>query len=367
MAKRDFYEVLEVDRTSDQGAIKKAYRNLAMKYHPDRNPGDSQAADRMKGVNEAYAVLSDPEKRQLYDAYGHAGLEGYTQEDIFGGVDFSSLFREFGLGDIFGFGGGLFDSVFGRATTRERVARKGADLRYDLPLTLEDVAHGVEKTLDLTRDATCPSCRGTGAEAGGSAECDVCQGSGQEVREHISGATLIRQIATCRNCRGIGTVIQTKCKVCEGSGSVTENEQVEVNIPAGASTGHALRIRGKGEEGPEMPGDLYVVIHVQDHPLFERNGDDIYLQQDLDFTTATLGGDVKVPSLNGDVSVTIPEGTQTGAVFRVEGQGLPNVDGSGKGSEFVLVKVVTPTDLTSEEKKLLKDFRKLRDHSENES
>ncbi len=367
MAKSDFYKALEVERTVDQETIKKAYRNLAMKYHPDRNPGNSQAADRMKEINEAYAILSDPEKRRLYDVYGHAGLEGYTQEDIFRGVDFSSLFREFGLGDVFGFGGGLFDSMFGRPSTQGRVSRKGADLRYDLSLTLEDVFRGVDKTLDLTRDVICPSCRGTGAEDGGSAECDVCKGSGQEVREHVSGATVIRQITTCRNCRGAGNVVKNRCNVCEGSGLVTEREEVEVNVPAGASTGHALRIRGKGEEGPETPGDLYVVVHVQDHPLFERNGNDIYLAQDISATTAALGGDIHVPSLNGNVSVAIPEGTQTGAMFRIEGEGLPSLDGSGMGSEFVMVKVITPTRLTPEEKKLLREFQKLRDESESKS
>lgn len=358
--KKDYYEVLGIDSNADEAAIKKAYRNLAMKYHPDRNPGDAQAVEKMKEINEAYAILSDVEKRRLYDIYGHAGLEGYTQEEIFRGVDFSSLFREFGLRDFFGFGDSLFDTFFGRRTATRRSPRKGADLRYDLSVSLEEAAFGAEKTIELPKVEQCPSCNGTGAEPDGLPTCETCGGTGQIVREQRSGYSVFRQISVCGKCRGKGKVVRKPCKECEGKGAIEKKKEILVRIPAGADTGYSIRVEGEGEKGEDVPGDLYVVLHVEKHPIFERHSDDIYLQKDIAFTTAALGGEIRVPALDGELKLDIPEGTQTGAVFRIENEGIPHIDSHGRGDEYVVVKVVTPTHLSRKEKELLREFQKLR-------
>jgi molecular chaperone DnaJ len=363
MEKRDYYEVLGIGRDADETAIKKAYRSLAMKYHPDRNPGDGHAAEKMKEINEAYAVLSDNEKRRLYDTYGHAGLQGLTQEDIFRGVDFSSIFREFGLSDIFGFGDSLFDSFFGRRTTSRRGPRKGADLRYDLSVTLEEVALGTEKTIELRRTETCTACNSTGAKLGGLAQCQSCRGTGQIVKEQRSGFSIFRQITTCGKCRGKGTIVKELCEECKGKGFIEKPEKLVVSIPAGADTGYRIRVEGKGDQGKDLPGDLYIILNREKHPIFERHGDDIYLQQDISFTTAALGGEIEVPSLNGTLTLDIPEGTQTGSVFRIAGKGIINIDGHGRGDEYVVVKVITPTNLSNKEKELLRQFERLRQKS----
>ena len=360
MAKRDYYEVLGVDRTADSKAVKKAYRSLAMKYHPDRNPGDDAAATSMKEVNEAYAVLNDPKKRDLYDRYGHAGLEGYTQEDILRGVDFSSIFSEFGLGDIFGFGGDPFGGIFGSRTRTRTRTRKGADIRYDLEITLQDVAKGLNRTITLDRASTCAGCLGTGAEAGGESECETCLGSGRSVREERSGFGIVRQILTCAGCRGSGRVIVEPCGTCEGRGRTTETVEIDVDVPPGVEDGHALQISGEGEAGPDLPGDLFVVLNVIPDPRFERRGQDLVVRHEIDMATAALGGDVEVPTLDGAVSITLPEATQHGTTFRLSGQGLPHVRGGDVGDEYVMVKIVVPTDLNEEERRLLQDYRQLR-------
>lgn len=360
MAKRDYYEVLGVDRSADSQVVKKAYRSLAMKYHPDRNPGDDSAAQSMKEVNEAYAILNDPKKRGLYDHYGHAGLEGYTQEDIFRGVDFSSIFSEFGLGDIFGFGGDPFGGVFGARTRTRPRTRKGADIRYDLEITLQDVAHGLKKTITLDRGSTCAGCLGSGAEAGGESQCDACLGSGRSVREERSGFGVVRQILTCAECRGSGRVILAPCATCQGRGRTTETVDIELDVPPGVEDGHALQVSGEGETGPDLPGDLFVVLNVTPDPRFERRGQDLVVKQEIDIATAALGGDLEVPGLEGPVSVTLPEATQHGAAFRLSGHGLPNLRGGGLGDQYVVVKVTVPIDLNDEEKRLLEEYRKLR-------
>ena len=343
MSQRDYYEILGIDRDADESAIKKAYRSLALKYHPDRNPGDGEAGERMKEVNEAYAVLCDPERRRLYELYGRAGLEGLTQEDIFGGVDFAGLFREFGLG---GFGDSLFDSFFGRRRTTTARRQKAADLRYDLELTLEEAAFGTEKTIALPRLETCPACRG----------------SGQTVTEHRSGYSIFRQISPCRRCQGQGQMIREPCLECQGKGSIRKTEEIAVSIPKGVDTGHTMRVEGEGEAGKGMvePGDLYVVLKVAKHRLFERHDDDLYLQKEITFTQAALGDQLKVPGLEGDLELEIREGTQTGAVFQLLGKGVPHLEGRGRGDQYVIVKVLTPTDLNKEEKHLLREFEKLR-------
>jgi molecular chaperone DnaJ len=357
--KRDYYEILGVGRDAEGSTIKKAYRSLAMKYHPDRNPDDAEAAERMKEINEAYAVLSDTQKRRLYDTYGHAGLEGYTQADIFSGVDFSSLFREFGLRDFFGFGDSLFDSFFGRRTTTRRGPKKGADLRYDLTVTLEDVAFGAEKIMELPVVEQCSACSGSGAEAGGLEHCTSCQGTGQIVREQRSGYSVFRQITVCGKCRGQGKVVKRGCKECQGKGVIEKTKELKVAIPRGADTGYQIKLEGEGERSEGVPGDLYVVLHVEKHPVFERHGDDIYLQQDIAFTTAALGGTVEVAGLNGNLTLDIPAETQTGTTFRIDGEGMPRLNGYGKGDQYVMVKVVTPQDLTEREKELLRELDRL--------
>ncbi len=361
MAKRDYYEVLGVGRDADPAAIKKAYRNLAMQYHPDRNPGNGEAAQKMKEVNEAYAVLCDPRKRSLYDAYGHAGLEGYTQEDIFRGVDFSSLFREFG----FGFGDGLFDGLFGRRGASRRGPRRGADLQYDLSLALEEAYSGIERTIELPRASACLTCKGTGAQAGGVEICSRCRGTGQAVREQRSGYGVVRQITVCGECRGRGQMVRQPCPDCGGKGAVETKKEIRIEVPAGADTGYTIRIEGEGETGADgPPGDLYIVVRLEPHSVFERHGDDIYLQQDVSFPVAALGGEVAVPGLSGDLKVDIPEGAQTGAIVRMPGQGMPRPGKRGRGDQYVVVRVVTPTHLSREEKDLLRQLQKLRQKPE---
>ena len=364
--KRDYYEILGIGRNADDAAIKKAYRTLAMKYHPDRNPGDSQAVQRMKELNEAYAVLSDPQKRRLYDQYGHAGLEGYSQDDIVRNVDFSSLFHEFGLTDLFGFSDSIFGSFFDRAGTARAESGKGADLRYDLTVTLEEVASGAEKVLNVPLTGQCPDCNGVGAQPGGLARCSACGGTGQIVRQKHSGYTLIHQITVCPKCSGRKHVIEKPCPQCQGKGIIQQTKHVRVRIPAGADTGYVIKVPYEGERGKYRPGDLYVVLNVKKHPVFERRGDDIFLQLDIALTTAALGGRVKVPGVHKTLELEIPEGTQTGSVFRIPNEGIPHLDRHGRGDECVMVRVLTPTNLSPKEKELLKELERLRQQAKHE-
>ncbi len=366
--KRDYYEVLGINREADEVAIKQAYRRLAIKYHPDRNPGDRQAAERMKEINEAYAVLSDPRKRRQYDAYGQAGLEGYTAEDIFGGIDFSSLFREFGLRDLFsGFGFGrssIFDDFFGnsRARVQELEIQRGADLECELEIDLEEAFYGAEKKITLPWSEVCPDCRGSGADRGGISTCRDCGGAGQLVREQRSGYSLFRQITTCPRCRGAGKTITAACLQCRGKGTVEKEREVLVRIPRGADSGHTLKVSGEGEPGSGrgMAGDLYIKLKVKKHPLFERKGSDIYVEKEISLTQAILGGTVRgVPGLEGELSLQVPEGAENGMVFRIAGQGMPKYDGE-RGDEYVRIKVSLPRNLCAEEKHLLRQFEWLR-------
>jgi len=358
--RRDYYEVLGVARGADESDITRAYRALAMRYHPDRNPGDAECVARMKEINEAYGVLCDGDKRRLYDMYGHAGLSGYSQSDIFRGADFGDIFRDLGFGG-FGFGDGIFESLFGRGRTATRERRRGADLRYNLEVTLEEAASGLEKTLEIPRRRTCTSCRGSGAKEGAASTCECCRGTGQMVTEHRSGIGVFRQISTCSACQGTGRHIKEPCSLCEGKGILEEVSELTVTIPRGVDSGHTIRLEGQGEsaDGDITPGDLYVVVSVQKHEVFERHGDDLYMGRDLSLVEAALGATMAVASLDGEATLEIPAGTQGGTLFRLKGKGMPKLGSKHHGDLYVVAKVVTPERLTNEQKELLRKFQRL--------
>ena len=349
MDKRDYYQVLEVARTATDQELKSAYRKLAMRYHPDKNPGDASAEEKFKEAAEAYAVLSDGEQRRRYDRFGHAGVSS-TAGASWGAPGFGGI--EDILGDLFGFG-----DVFGgsRAGSRRSAAQRGADLRYDLEITLEDAANGMTANLRIPRLETCETCKGSGAAAGTQPEaCATCNGSGQ-MRFQQGFFSVAR---TCHACRGVGKVIKSPCKDCRGAGRVEREKQMEVKIPAGVETGSRLRVQGEGESGISggASGDLYVVIHVAEHEHFERQGSNLYAAVPITFAQAALGADIAVRTLDAEDKVKIPVGTQTGTVFRLKGKGMPVLGGRGRGDLFVSVTVVTPTSLTREQRKLLEQL-----------
>jgi molecular chaperone DnaJ len=352
MSKRDYYEVLSVARTASEQEIKSAYRRLAVKYHPDKNPGDAEAEEKFKEAAEAYSVLSDADQRRRYDRFGHAGVSssaggaGGWGAPGFGGIEDI-------LGDLFGFG-----DVFGggsRSGGRRTTAQRGADLRYDLEITLEDAAGGMTAQLRIPRLETCEKCKGSGAAEGTQPEtCGTCSGAGQ-VRYQQGFFSVAR---TCSTCRGTGHVIKNPCDACKGAGRVEREKTMEVKIPAGVETGSRLRIAGEGEAGTQggATGDLYVVIHVGEHERFERQGSNLYSSVPINFSQAALGAEIAVQTLNGQQQVKIPAGTQTGTVFRLKGQGMPVLGGRGRGDLFIAVTVVTPTTLTREQRRILEQL-----------
>jgi len=350
VSKRDYYDVLGVERQATDQQIKSAYRKLALKHHPDRNPGDRQAEERFKEAAEAYAVLADREKRSLYDRFGHAGVSagagaGGFDPTIF--ADFSDIFA--GLGDVFGFG-----DIFG-ARRRRGGPQRGADLRYDLEITFAESARGAETTIQIPREETCETCHGSGAAPGTSPEtCSQCKGSGQ-LRYQQGFLTVTRP---CANCRGTGKTIAKPCQTCRGAGRVSRDRKLTVKIPAGIATGQRLRLHAEGEHGTSggPPGDLYVVVHVQEHQFFHRDGDDLYCELPVGYPTLALGGSVKVPTLNGREELHIPVGTQSGTRFKLRGKGMPNVSGRGHGDLHVIARVAVPKKLTKEQKQLLEEL-----------
>jgi molecular chaperone DnaJ len=351
VSKRDYYEVLGVERVATEQQIKSAYRKLALKHHPDRNPGNQEAEESFKEAAEAYAVLADREKRSLYDRFGHAGVSGSGAGGIDPTIfaDFSDIFA--GLGDAFGFG-----DIFG-ARRRRSGPQRGSDLRYDLEISFEESAGGAETTIQIPREESCETCKGSGAAPGTSAEtCNQCKGTGQ-LRYQQGFLTVARP---CPNCRGTGKTIAKPCHTCRGAGRVGRDRKLTVKIPPGIATGQRLRLTGEGEHGTAggPPGDLYVVVHVQDHHFFHREGDDLYCELPIGFATLSLGGSVKVPTLNGRDELHIPAGTQSGTRFRLRGKGMPNVSGRGHGDLYVVAGVVIPKKLTKEQKHLLEELSK---------
>ncbi|MEM2210650.1 MAG: molecular chaperone DnaJ [Nitrososphaerales archaeon] len=355
--KRDYYEILGVPRNATKEEIKQAYRKLALQYHPDRNKSPD-AEEKFKEISEAYAVLSDDEKRRQYDMYGHAGIDGrYTPEDIFRGVDFDEIFRDLG----FGFGGfeSIFDMFFGRGKSYS--PPPGRDLRYDLEITLEDVVNGTIKEIQVPRTEVCKVCNGSGAEPGtGLKFCSKCNGTGQVQQVRTSGFARFVTITTCHVCKGRGQIIEHRCKVCKGSGVVEVNRKIQVRIPAGVDEGYTLRLKGEGDVSREggPAGDLYIVIHIKPHPLFKRSDSDIIYEARISFPQAALGTEIRVPTLNGGAVLKIPPGTQSGTIFRLKGKGIPKLNGFGRGDELVKVIVETPTKLTERQKQLLREFMK---------
>jgi len=349
---RDYYEVLGVSREAVESDLKAAYRKLALKYHPDRNGGSKDAEERFKEAAEAYAVLSDPQKRAAYDRFGHAGLgqgAGGFDPSVF--VGFEDILG--GLGDMFGFG-----DIFGGGRRRGG-PHQGAHLRYDLEITFEEAARGLETSVQFPRAETCESCRGSGAAPGsGPTVCPQCHGRGQ-LRFQQGFFTVAR---TCGQCRGSGTVVARPCPACRGDGRVHKDRKLTVKIPAGIATGQRLRLQGEGEHGSAggPPGDLYVVVQVQDHPFFRREGNDLYCEVPVGFTTMALGGDIRVPSLGEEPEpLTIPESTQTGATFRLRGKGLPDVSGRGRGDLLVTVQVSVPKRLTRDQRRAIEELARV--------
>jgi molecular chaperone DnaJ len=352
VSKRDYYQVLGVQRDATDQHLKSAYRKLALKYHPDRNPGDREAEERFKEAAEAYAILADKDKRSLYDRFGHAGVAGAGagagfDPNVF--VGFEDIFGS--LGDLFGFG-----DIFG-GRRRRGGPQRGADLRYDLEISFEESAEGTETVLQIPREETCETCKGSGAAPGSSPEvCSQCRGSGQ-IRFQQGFLTVARP---CSNCRGTGKVISRPCQACRGVGRVGRERKVTVKIPAGIANGQQLRMYGEGEHGTAggPPGDLYVVVHVQEHSLFHREGDDLYCEVPVTFPTLALGGTVHVPTLKGQEPIDVPAGTQTGARFRLRGKGMPSVSGRGHGDLYVIARASVPKKLTREQKHLLEELAK---------
>jgi len=360
--KRDYYEILGVKKSASLDEIKKAYRELALRHHPDRVPHEQkkEAEEKFKEISEAYAVLSDSQKRALYDQYGHAGIDQkYAYEDIFRGADFSSVFRD--LGD-FGFGGNIFEEIFGdlgfdifggRFSRTSGARRRGRDLQISVSITLEEAALGTQKSVTVPRYEACSVCSGTGAKPGTKKiTCPQCKGSGRTIVS--SGFFQLAQ--TCSRCRGQGSVIQSPCPECRGEGRSRVTRKIKVKIPAGVDTGSHLRVRGEGEVGTSVQGDLYVIIEILPHSVFERQGDNIITQITTSLTTAILGGEIEVPTLNGKVTMKIPPGTQSGKIFRLKEKGIPDVHGRGIGDELVSVNVDIPQRLNSEQRRLMEEF-----------
>ncbi|MFW5873265.1 MAG: molecular chaperone DnaJ [Halanaerobiaceae bacterium] len=354
-SQKDYYEILGVDKDADQKEIKKAYRKLAKKYHPDRNPDDPEASEKFKEISEAYGILSDEDKRARYDQYGHAGIgeDDFNYEDFarggFGGLE--DLFEMFMGGGFSGMG----------QRTQNRPTR-GRDLEYRMEISFEDAAFGTEKTIRIPRQETCQTCNGSGAKPGSNPRtCPKCDGSGQIRVNQRTPFGNMAQIKTCDRCQGKGEIIDEPCPDCNGEGRVTRRRDIKVEIPAGISSGQRIRLSGKGGAGKRggPSGDLFVRVDVKPHDLFERKGDDVYYELPINFVQAALGDEIKVPTLEGEVKLKIPEGTQPGDSLRLKNKGINHLRSSGRGDQYIKIKVVIPKSLSSEQKELLQKFAKI--------
>jgi len=352
--KRDYYEVLSVSRTATEEEVKRAYRKLAVKYHPDKNPDDPHAEEKFKELGEAYDVLMDADKRAAYDRFGHAA---FTQGMGRGGGfhDPFDIFREvFG-----GAGGGIFETFFGGGATTDREGRqRGSDLRYDMQITLEEAAFGVEKEIEVRKLDTCAKCSGKGAEPGSrTINCPSCGGRGQV----ISSRGFFQVSQTCPRCRGVGQIIEKPCRACEGEGRAENTSRIKLKIPAGIASGSRLRSSGNGEAGIRggPAGDLYVVIHIKEHPIFQREDDNLYCEVPVSFSLAALGGEIPVPTLEGKANLKVPAGTQSGQVFKLRGKGVANVNARDRGDLFARLLVEVPTRLNHEQRQKLEEFASL--------
>ena len=357
--KRDYYDVLGVDKSADATAIKKAYRKLAMKYHPDKNPGDKEAEEKFKEINEAYEVLSDETKRRNYDQFGHEGVngQGFGGAGGFGGQGFGGFDDIFG--DIFGdmFGGGFS----GGSRQRRRGPERGADIKQRVNISFEEAAFGKKVQVKINRSEECDQCHGSGAKPGTSKKtCPTCHGSGQVQSVQRTPFGNIASTRTCSTCNGEGEVIDSPCSKCHGKGSIRKTKTIEVDIPAGIDNGQMIKLGGQGELGTRggPRGDLYIEVNVQSHPLFTRDGYDVYLEMPITFAQATLGDKIQVPTLDGKVEYEVPEGTQTGTVFRLKGKGIPKLKSNVRGDQYVKVTVEIPKKLNEKQKELVREFAK---------
>jgi len=356
MANRDYYEVLGVQKGVSAEEIKKAYRKLAVKYHPDKNPGDKTAEDKFKELGEAYEVLSEPQKRAAYDQYGHAAFDrraggGFGQAGGF--HDPFDIFR-----DVFGGGGSIFEDLFGTSRSDPTKPQRGDDLRYDMELTFLEAARGCEKEISVSKPEACDSCAGSGAEEGSkSRTCASCGGRGQV----ISSRGIFSIAQTCPQCQGAGRVIDKPCRTCRGTGRRERASKIKLRIPAGVDSGSRLRSAGNGEAGYRggPSGDLYVVLHVRAHEFFQRDGDDLLCEVPVSFVQAALGAEIEVPTLDNKAMVKLPAGTQPGTMFRLKGHGIKSVQGHGLGDLHVRVNVEVPTHLTGAQKEKLQEFSEL--------
>ncbi|MHB9093226.1 MAG: molecular chaperone DnaJ [Eubacteriales bacterium] len=352
MSKRDYYEVLGVEKNASEADLKKAFRKMARKYHPDVNQGNKDTEAKFKEINEAYEVLSDPQKRAQYDQFGHAAFGQGTGDAGYGG------FGGFGGSDFGGFGD-IFEAFFGGGGQRRRGPAKGADLRYNLDISFEESAFGLERDINVPRMETCEKCKGSGAAPGTSpVTCPKCSGTGQLQYTQSTPFGRFVQSRVCDQCHGEGRTVESPCPECSGSGYVKKTRKIHVKIPGGVDTDSRLRVTGEGEPGERggPHGDLYVYIKVKSHKVFKREGNDVLTEIKVSFPQAALGDEVEVPTLDGKVQLKVPEGTQSGTFFRLKGKGIPDVHGYGRGDQHVKVTVVTPAKLTEQQKDLLREL-----------
>ncbi len=350
MSKRDYYDVLGVGRDVGDQELKSAYRKLALKYHPDRNPGNKDAEEQFKEAAEAYSVLSDPQKRAAYDRYGHQGLQGAAAQ----GFD-PSVFADFSdiLGDLFGFG-----DLFGGGGRRRTRAQRGEDVRYDLEIDFEDAVRGMSAEIQVPQLERCSRCNGTGGEPGdGVVTCSTCRGRGEVLQQHA----FLSIRTTCPHCRGTGQLIRRACATCRGEGHLRIEKKLKINVPAGVDNGTRLRLAQEGRPGAYggPPGDLYVVVQVREHPIFERSENDLHCTIPINVAQAALGAEIEIPTLEGPESLKIPEATQSGAQFRLRNRGVPHLDGRGRGDLYIHIEVRVPERLTRDQRKLFEQLREV--------